>query len=369
MADPYLSIVATSRNDDHGGNLLGRMQLFVDTLREQGATHGLAAELILVEWNPPPERPRLVDALTWPRFPGAPPVRFIEVPPEIHRRFDHADRLPLFQMIAKNVGIRRARGAFILATNIDILLSDELVRLIAKGRLSERRMYRVDRYDVAPGVPSGLSNRAVLEHCRRNVIRVNRREGIYRADGQLYRPPVPPKPPPKPTSLRPKHVLHRIVKGDWRPTKVAEPYIHRLAGYVHRLRQPRPTSLHTIACGDFTLMARDRWWALRAYPELQIFSLHLDSLLCYMAHHGGAREKVLGDPMRAYHLEHQHGSGWTPEGQEALTERIAGAGIPILDKGELRRMAVQARLQGHPIIFNDESWGLAKEQLLEVTIP
>ena len=29
---PYLSVVATARNDDHGGHLLGRMQVFVKRL-------------------------------------------------------------------------------------------------------------------------------------------------------------------------------------------------------------------------------------------------------------------------------------------------------------------------------------------------
>ena len=53
-------------------------------------------------------------------------VRFIEVPPEMHARYDHGKALPLYQMIAKNVGIRRARGRFVLATNIDILISSEL---------------------------------------------------------------------------------------------------------------------------------------------------------------------------------------------------------------------------------------------------
>ena len=33
--EAFLSIVATSRNDEHGGNLLGRMQTFVDGFAEQ----------------------------------------------------------------------------------------------------------------------------------------------------------------------------------------------------------------------------------------------------------------------------------------------------------------------------------------------
>jgi hypothetical protein len=37
-------------------------------------------------------------------------------------------------MIAKNVGIRRARGRFVLATNVDILLDDALVRFLRDRR-------------------------------------------------------------------------------------------------------------------------------------------------------------------------------------------------------------------------------------------
>ncbi|PYQ06863.1 MAG: hypothetical protein DMF82_05190 [Acidobacteria bacterium] len=108
---PYLSLVATSRNDDHGGRLLERMQVFVNGFIEQCKRHRLDAELILVEWNPPPERPRLSAALRWPSEPGPCRIRIIEVPPEVHERLQFSDCLPLFQMIAKNVGIRRARGA------------------------------------------------------------------------------------------------------------------------------------------------------------------------------------------------------------------------------------------------------------------
>ena len=74
----------------------------------------------------------------WPRDLGPCQVRFIEVPPEVHRRFAHAEALPLYQMIAKNVGIRRARGQFVLATNIDILFSNELARFLAGAAASAR---------------------------------------------------------------------------------------------------------------------------------------------------------------------------------------------------------------------------------------
>ena len=62
----HLSIVAASRNDDHGGALLHRMQHFIDGFVAQCCRHSLSAELILVEWNPPLDRPRLKEVLRWP---------------------------------------------------------------------------------------------------------------------------------------------------------------------------------------------------------------------------------------------------------------------------------------------------------------
>src|SRR3954447_19466927 len=98
-----LSVVATSRNDDHGANLRRRMQTFVNAFISQCKRHDLRAELILVEWNPPAGRPRLAEALTCPADPSPCEVRIIEVPEHLHRRFKSADALPLFQMIGKNV--------------------------------------------------------------------------------------------------------------------------------------------------------------------------------------------------------------------------------------------------------------------------
>ena len=176
---PYLSIVTVSRNDDHGGNLLGRMQLFVDGLAEQCHRHGLKCELILVEWNPPTDRPRLAEALRWPQEATPCRIRVVTVPPEIHRRFLHSDRLPLFQMIAKNAGIRRARGRFVLATNIDILFSEELMAHLARRPLVAGRFYRVDRYDVPRDVPADAVPAERLAWCADHAFRVARRNGLY----------------------------------------------------------------------------------------------------------------------------------------------------------------------------------------------
>lgn len=175
---PHLTIVAVSRNDDHGGDMLSRMQHFVDGFIAQCRKHQLNAELILIEWNPPPERPSLEHVLTWPDEFGPASVRIVTVPPEVHAKFPHAGALPLFQMIGKNVGIRRAWGTYVLATNIDILLDDATV-IYLRDRLTPKTMLRIDRYDVPGDLSKGVPFGQVLAECRRRFFQINTRFGIF----------------------------------------------------------------------------------------------------------------------------------------------------------------------------------------------
>jgi hypothetical protein len=534
-AEVYLSLVATARNDDHGGNLLGRMQAFVSGWLAQASRFQIPSELILVEWNPPADRPRLREALRWPdRGPCA--VRIIEVPNELHRRFAHAEALPLYQMIAKNVGIRRARGRFIVATNIDILFSSELAAFFAERKLETRRMYRIDRHDAMSEVPVDRPISEQLAWCRSHLLRLNSREGTFplTPDGQLalakedlvepdaedHSTPARPgvlfglgwyaverysrqepfrwagpcaelvlddagarpavlemdlepgpgsggaplqldvtdesgagiakiqlatrsslrlplaSPVPRrvlfhsrnggqPAGVDPRvlnfrvfrvqykrgataasvqlqpvgfgarlktlagtvdHAAEKLFTGGER-VNVTVPVSSRmrraLSGYlwmrgiqpeevidpdpIARLAIP-PLFLHTNGCGDFTLMAREHWFDLRGYAEFDLFSMNIDSLLCVTAHHGGARETILEDPMRIYHIEHGTGSGWTPEGQAKLFERLAAKGIPHLENEEVLRWAAQMNRLSSPMVFNHDNWGMADAALNEAVL-
>ena len=156
-ARPYLSVVASTRNDNHGGDLTRRTQIFIDALVAQAARHRVETELILVEWNPPPDRPPLAAELRWPEDNPWCAIRIITVGPEIHRRFGYSDRLPMFQMMAKNAGVRRAAGRFVLHTNIDIVFSDAIFAWIAGRSLRPGVVYRCDRVDVDRECPGGRS--------------------------------------------------------------------------------------------------------------------------------------------------------------------------------------------------------------------
>jgi hypothetical protein len=120
-----------------------------------------------------------MDCLEWPDDPSPCEVRFVEVPPEVHRRFRNSEVIPLHQMAAKNVGIRRARGKFVLATNLDIVFSAELMQFLAERRLERRRIYRIDRHDVASAIPVKATADQLVAFCQKNILRVFTAEGGF----------------------------------------------------------------------------------------------------------------------------------------------------------------------------------------------
>lgn len=361
---PYLSIVAASRNDGHGGDLLTRTHLFIDGLADQCRRFGLRAELIIVDWNPPPDRPPLNEALKpAERTDSALPMRIITVPQTLHRRFAHSDKLQFFQMIAKNVGIRRAQGEFVLATNVDDLFSDELMSHLATETLSAGRFYRVDRFDVPTAPPTDVSHAERLAWCRDNAFRVARRNGRFLRD-----PTDPGSEFRRPLALELRRARQQyaeiLAHGDAARLKRHGRALANLAtSFAERFFGGDNPAIHSKAPGDFTLLARADWEALGGYPEYETFSWNIDGIFLHGAAHRGLSEEAWPPPREIYHIEHSPGSGWSPEAANLLFKRLEDAGIPRITFGEFLDVVERIKSRPREFAFNDAGWGLGGIEL------
>lgn len=418
--DPYVSIVATSRNDNHGGDLLQRMQVFINCTALLARQFELPVELLLVEWNPPTDRARLADALDWPDSGGFCTYRIVEVPPELHAQLDTSASLPLYQMIAKNVGIRRAAAPYVLATNVDIIPSKELFAWLKKRQLRPGYLYRVDRYDVATEVIDVAGVEHQLDFCNKNLLRVNCRFGTYPLESvgssQLAQQPSLNALVRAEIKRRASDALYhglkrmsirvgkRVVNAmlDFSIRNVARFGRNRIRAtrrslstwtqWLRRLKQPADGQtasrsvvflrrwinrlisrrrfdhliaatyqvipyfrVHTNACGDFTLMAKSDWMRLRGYAEFEMYSWHLDSLLCYAADHAGIIESVI--PHAVYHIEHT--GGWSPDSAEELFGKLKARGIGCLTNNDLANFEWEMSRTSGEFQFNEEPWGFA----------
>ena len=315
-----MSFVVVGRNDNYGGDFLCRMQASIDVLLTLCEKHALNMELVVVEWNPPEDRLRLADALTWPDSLKYCRVRNIEVPEKIHRQFPKSERLPLFEYIGKNVGVRRARGKFVVVTNADILFSEELIEFIAHGNLSPQCFYRATRYDVEGPVPLGLPVEARLAYCQQHIIRINGYLGSF--------------------DNRPseRFAIQRVM------SQCVDYVIWRARHFPHA----RP---FTNASGDFYMMHHSHWHPLRGYPQIVGADshgfFHSDAFLMHGALFYGLKQVRLGKRLRIYHQEH---------------ERLRN---PSLFSGQVESALRQVSRENTPVIFNDEGWGLGNCDLPE----
>ncbi len=320
---PAISIVVGARNDNYGGELLHRMQVFVDALLEQWNVFALHAELIVVEWNPPRDRKRLWEELVWPRKIESGKVRFLEVPNEIHQLYPNSDKIPHFEYLAKNAGIRRAEGGFILATNPDLIFSNEIIEYMAEGKLSRDCFYRTDRYDVDSQVPLQCALEGKLDFCRKNCFRFHRHNETI--------------------NLLPHRKL---------ADKLEESKNRQLMRTGLEPRKERVLDLedvHTNASGDFLLMAKEAWFDLHGYPGVFTHS-HIDSMMCWMAATLSLRQAIMRRPMRIFHQEHDR----TAHTQRPLTEYLP-----------LKERIQDSMATGTPFVFNGEEWGLGGVSLEE----
>ncbi len=312
-----------------------RMRLFVNGLIEQCNRHELDAELILVEWNPPPEDPPLRDVLPKPTEKDRLAIRYIVVPPELHQKYKRSLEIPLYQMIAKNVGIRRAKGEFVLCTNVDLIFSDELIQMISQKKLKKNMFYRANRVDIKPGIDEQAGFDEQIEYCKSNIIRRN--------------------------GLDQRFIHLNLDDSGMHSAFYFSKWCFNIISFILMLRFEKVKRIYSrldkMACGDFTLMHRDVWNDIQGYVELDLYSIHVDSLALAAARALGYSQYIFPVKACCYHIDHPQGwSSMNPiEKMKFIEER------PTIGFGVFWETAIYLLKNKCKVNINKKDWGFTDE--------
>ena len=256
-SDVYLSMVMVGRNDNYGGTFQSRLatslRINLHLLNKHASSaSGFAAEVIFVEWNPLPSGPSSAALLAEYAAAAArqsphPPVtrvRVVTVPPVVHNALRALWRAtppktfpPVLEYLGKNVGVRRARGKFVLTTNPDDVLSASLVASFAKMNLLAVNFYRAAR---------GNCNTRAWQQISRKKYGANRDAEFHELDrcvGQL-------RFPTKFWDGQPYQVSGSCANGGLDKSIPTNPATHSSVLKV---------TPFAYAAGDFWLMARTAW--------------------------------------------------------------------------------------------------------------
>ena len=335
VADIDLTLVMASRNDGYGGNASHtRAQLALDMIDYHlGVYRSLKVELILVEWNPAPDSKPYNEVFRLPKNLAS--MRFVPVPKIVHDMWSspliHGNYsfVPFHEFIAKNIGIRRARGRYVMGHAMDTILSDGFWKMMATHEIEKIeqqynnkavlfRAVRVETVDDGTSYELKVQKKRVKEK-KRNLNKKKKKKDVQRALTDSS----------------------KIVWGIWDHSLS----VNSLNRWFYLMMDLYMKFRHfSEASGDFQLMRREHWFKICGYPEAPTYG-HFDTALMYQAHLLGFKVHLLRSPVFIFHSLHQGG----------FHERIASVSNPTY------RGLYRTKLK-----LNPADWGLPGVRFREV---
>jgi hypothetical protein len=121
-------------------------------------------------------------------------------------------------------------------------------------------------------------------------------------------------------------------------------------------------SLDTKACGDFTMMHRDAWEKIQGYPELDLYSIHIDSMGIIAAKACGYQQHIFPHQACIYHIDHFNGwESMTALDKVNFINRKPGIGWDIVAETGLQLLQEKTSYN-----FNTDTWGFMDYNFEEV---
>ena len=235
------TVVIPTRNDNYGLFLAERA---IQCLNSMTAVFD---EVILVDWNSPHGIP-LIDQIKDYIEPTN-KIRVIVVPKEFVSSNAPTNAQPCCEVLARNIGIRRAKGDWIVSSNIDIIATTFNTSVLLKDTL-----YTVPKYNVLENV-----------HLTQLISMSNEQ---------------------KVNALKShKHLFERMKKSE---DVTPDDHFSLIVG-----------------CGDFQIAYRDLWYSIRGFEEALCYRCAADSnVMVKTATHPDYKTSILD--IDVFHLEHKN---------------------------------------------------------------
>lgn len=335
---PLISFVLVGRNDNYGGDFRQRLQTCVTSLHNQLVVHAMHAEIIFVNYNPLPT-PEITDFIEWPKSTDNIAVKIITVSPDNHKIFldkTNVDDVPVLEYPAKNAGIRRANGDYILVMNPDIVFDELFFESISW--FNKNHYYRANRVDYF--LPKGEKiNDNILNIAKNNCTKV----WVKAISKKVKRGPI--------STFKFRLIVLQSKMEVFRYNLIKS--LNFL--WSEKLHAKAEYKYHCNVSGDFMLMHRQNWDVLMGYNEKASIALHIDSLMVIQAASFGLQEVIL--PFPIYHQEHERR-------YDATTENLKYRDAYLNFQSQSQEMLKNK----HPKIYNSKNWGFFSKQLEEIIL-
>lgn len=278
-----ISIICVTRNDEYGLHQDARTKVFLNGLNQ--IPNKDIYELVLVDWNPPADRPSFYEQYK-DIFPKGLKTKIITVPSEVHKSLVGSQVLNVFEYHGKNVGARHSSGSYFIFTNPDNFFFPKLWEHV-ENNINNNSFLRLCRYDVKIPYISYIDTDVII--------------GETLFDSPLYLYTVP------------SHDL-----------KTAEDYLSLSEGFYWDIN-------HEGASGDFLGVSKKNFEDVNGYIEYHTYG-GFDGIIIRDLVKKGLKQFIL--PTLSVHIDHtrQKGIGVIPTDVNSEYDRINYWGLLNNDK-------------------------------------
>lgn len=272
-----LTAVCCGRNDNYGGHFLESARYSLNSILQS------FDEVIYVDWNTDDDKPIVTDAID---LKNRHKLRTIEVRPAMVKKImgDKPAQL-MCEVMARNIGIRRATGDIIVDTNCDVIVPPREQLELAFKDMKDGMMITIAKQDVE------------LEDLRKS---------FGTDDVQNYMP---------------------IVFGLWPISKrLMSPFLKVTKDILEKQPVEARHSVASIicACGDFQAATRATWHSIRGFEESQCKRMFIDTQVQYKVIMSGGVALATNFPP-VYHIEHTRDNSPSVRNNEELTAETTNA--------------------------------------------
>jgi len=205
--------------------------------------------------------------------------------------------------------------------------------------LEQGKFYRANRCDIPASINENDSVEDQLKFCEGNILKrlgkISKYALIYDEKGLLFKSSI----------------------------------FNPLLGFLTWLKtnmlsedEVKVRSMDSDACGDFTLMSKSDWEKIDGYLELEMYSLHIDTMALYAALAKGIEQVIYPQEMCSYHIEHS--GGWEPG--NAVEQLQFYHKRPSLDWWVVEAAGKQIVKEKSNFDMNSPNWGLNNIELREI---
>ena len=277
----FITAVVTGRNDNYGGHLNERATYSFNTMLET------FDEVIYVDWNTDSGNNILTDDLV---INDRTKLKTLKVTPELARQLTQGkETQKMCEVLARNVGIRRAKGRVIVSTNIDIIPPPRKYLDILVSELKPMEMVTLSKQDVELeqlDKQFGVSpDWKTVSELLTNLV------GLWPLTKRLMCP-------------------HLVVNRDLL-TQVPPQHAHSFASII-------------MACGDFQIALKDTWHTIKGFEESMIKRSYADTVVQYKTIMAGGTVRATNYPP-VYHIEHERDNNPAVQNSMDLPVRTTNA--------------------------------------------